>query len=320
MAPRGSADLPESTEIHPVGQVAAATHADNLRHAHLRAHFMNVLLTDARITDLFDQWGTCTGLYRAADKVARAADDVARAAKVSHWTELIQGDDLDGDDADRVMALADTFETAAERFWAKLSPGRRPPLWPRPSAFVRDALKLRWGWLAYELIDSFFRRVSARAFGVRIVRSFTVVYQSPPVPPLAWHVSFETNEGETVKEARARLMRTALEAQRAGNDALLAMKQAERQAIGRRPKKQDTGYLQHWAAWFYRTEVKQPGDTVSALVREYLPEHQHTPAHRLPRRRVQLGIANAKHLLSQGIYEIRPQSPPRKRARRKTVR
>jgi len=44
MATRGSSDLPESTEIHPLGQVAADTHADNLRHAYLRAHFMNALL------------------------------------------------------------------------------------------------------------------------------------------------------------------------------------------------------------------------------------------------------------------------------------
>ena len=75
MATHGSSDLPESAEIHPVGQVAADTHADNLRHAHLRAHFMNALLTDPRITELFDLWGKQTGLYRAADAVARAAND-----------------------------------------------------------------------------------------------------------------------------------------------------------------------------------------------------------------------------------------------------
>src|SRR5439155_6147243 len=254
-------------------------------------------------------------LSRAADTVARAADDLAHAARVSHWMDPIQ---LDDDEAGRAAPLLAAFETAAEGFWLMLPPGKRPALSPRPAAFVRDMLKLRWSWVAYELIDSFFRHVSARAFGARMVRSFTVVAQSPPVPRLAWQMSFETNEGETVTEARARLLRTAADAGRACSDALRLMKTAERQALGRRPN-QDTGYLQHWAEWFYRAKVKQPADTISALAREYSCEPQTMPARDLPRRLVQVGIANAKHLLSQGVYEIRDQHPPRKLARRKTA-
>ena len=307
MATRRSSDLPESVEIHPLGQVAAATHADNLRHACLRTHFMNALLTDARITALFDTWGKQTGLYRAAGVVARAAADVSAAAKVSHWMAPIH---LEDDEAGRVAPLVETFTTEAEQFWLMLRPDKRPPFRPRPSVFVRDTLKLRWSWLAYEILDSFFRHVSARAFGARIVRSFTVVYQSPPVPRLVWHVSFETTEGETVTEARGRLLTTAADACRTYGDALHAMELAERKARGRRSKR-DTRYLQHWAEWFYRAKVKQPADTVSALVRAYAPDHQHTPARELPRRRVQVGIANAEHLLSQGVYEIRDQPPRR---------
>ena len=48
---------------------------------------MNLLLTDPRITVLFDRWRQQTGLYRAADTVARAADDLAHAARVSHWMD-----------------------------------------------------------------------------------------------------------------------------------------------------------------------------------------------------------------------------------------
>jgi hypothetical protein len=97
------------------------------------------------------------------------------------------------------------------------------------------------------------------------------------------------------------------------------MKQAERKALGRRPNK-DASYLQHWAEWFYRAEVKLPADTVSALAREYSIGHHNTPARDLPRRLVQVGIANAKHLLSQGVHEIRDQQSPRKLTRRKTAR
>ena len=71
MATRGSSDLPESAEIHPVGQVSADTHADNLRHAHLRAHFMNALLTDPRMT----AWGA---IQRSSAAPARAASHLRK--------------------------------------------------------------------------------------------------------------------------------------------------------------------------------------------------------------------------------------------------
>ena len=295
-----------SFEIHPLGQVAAGTHADNLRHAYLRAHFMNALLCDPRIIRLFDAWGRETGLYAAADAVARAG-------RVSHAAKVVEAlDSNQVEDGSVAVPALEAGASLAERFYLMLQPGQRPPLRPRPSAFVRDTLKLRWSWLAYELVDSFFRRVYARAFGQVLMRSFTVVYQSPPVPPLALEMSFKAKKGESVAAARRRFVTAAA-------DVLRRMEQAERKAVGRRPKK-DSHYLQHWAEWFYRVEVKRPADTVSGLVREYWPQYRQTTAHTLPRRPVQIGIANARRLLSQGLYEIRDTPLPRKSTRRKTAR
>jgi hypothetical protein len=348
MATRGSSELPPSAEIPPVGQVAADTHADNLRHAHLRAHFMNALLRDPRVAALFDEWGTQTGLYRAADGVARELRRQLEALRgvriepdgsgglVVRFDEALTesvaavlgtrcraGRAFPADAFPTTVAVGPSLMPHAQGFMERLTRVREA-FFASPGtvadAFVLDTLKCSWGWLAYELVDSFFRHVQARAFGVGITRSFTVVAQSPPAPRLAWHVRFETHEGDTVTEARARLLRTAAEAGRAYGDALRAMEHAERKARGRRPKTQDARYLQRWAEWFYRAEVKQPADTVSALAREYSPDHRNTPAHQLPRRRVQVGIATAKHLLSHGVCDLRNEPPPRQLARRNTAR
>jgi hypothetical protein len=342
MATRRSSDLPQSAEIPPIGQVSAGTHGDNLR-----AHFMNALLRDPRVAALFDAWGKRTGLYSGADAVALEVRRQLEALPgvgiepdggrgiVVHFDEALTesvtavlgtrcraGSAFPADEFPTAVAIGPSLLPHAQGFIERFTRVREA-FFASPETvagpFVLDTLKLSWGWLAYELVDSFFRHVQARAFGVGVTRSFTVVAQSSPVPRLAWHASFETHEGETVTAARARLLSTAADAWRACGDALRAMEHAERKALGRRPNK-DTRYLQQWAEWFYRADVKQPADTVSALVRESSPDQQKMLAHNLPRRRVQLGIAKAKQLLSQGVYEIHEQPPPRKLARRKTAR
>ena len=123
MATRKSQKLPPSAELHPLGQISTATHADAVRHAHLRASFMNALLRDPRITELFDTWGKETGLYTVAVAVARAAQDRARAMKVSHWMDPIH---IDDDEANLAAPLMETFEAVTERFFLMLQPANRP--------------------------------------------------------------------------------------------------------------------------------------------------------------------------------------------------
>ena len=107
---RGMGATRSSFEIHPLGQVAAVTHADNLRHGYLRVHFMNALLCDPRIIRLFETWGRETGLYPAADAVARAGR-VSHAAKVVEALDSTQV--ADGSAAEPAL---DAGASLAERF------------------------------------------------------------------------------------------------------------------------------------------------------------------------------------------------------------
>ena len=97
-------------DFHPLGSaLIGETHAQNVRHAYVRAHFMNVLLQDPRVIRQFDVWGKRTGLYRGADRVAKAGDLLAGSLGLEHRGALF-GDAV----ADLLIARA-RQEVARER-------------------------------------------------------------------------------------------------------------------------------------------------------------------------------------------------------------
>ena len=111
---------------------------------------MNALLQDPRVARQFDTWGQHTGLYRAADGVAKAGDTLAAALGLGHRNEVF-GDaaqrtllQCEGDR--RVIRLGTQFCSRAERLSRLLNKKGGHRL--RASAFVRDELGLLWGWLA----------------------------------------------------------------------------------------------------------------------------------------------------------------------------
>src|SRR5262249_42770140 len=144
-----------------------------------------------------------------------------------------------------------------------LDPANWPPLTPRPATFVLETLHLRYGWLAYELVDCFFRQVQAHAFGFTEIREYTVVALSPPAPPIDFH--FRTAGGESVDDARARFLSGV-------KRVLASLAIAERRPCGRRPKRDDLAYLSNWARWFYRARVQAPPSTLAGLARDYLKD------------------------------------------------
>ena len=151
--------------------MAGETHADNLRHTYLRAHFMNALLTDPRVMGLFDEWGQQSGLYAAADAVAQSSQQFAEAMGAPHWTALRKrSGETDGQPFAAAATCISTFVEAnvsapampslqsfydeAEKLCRVLEKDRLKE--PSPAEFVRATLGLQWAWLAYELVDSFF--------------------------------------------------------------------------------------------------------------------------------------------------------------------
>ena len=300
---------PSSPMPRVAGALAGETHADNLRHAYLRVHFMNALLTDPRVAGQFDEWGQQIGLYAAADAVAQSSQQFAEAMGAPHWTAITKrSNETDGQPfaavATRLTALAEanvsapampslkSFCVEVENF--VLFVEKHKPMELSPAEFVQATLGLQWSWLAYELVDSFFRYVQARAFGVVETRTYTVVSKGPLAPPLTWAVNFETSAGETVHEAADRFLDAATKAFRDRLEVARALDNAKSNARGRRPKS-DTRYLQDWAQWFYRIRVKQP------------PESERSIAIQVDRgrRTIRNAVRSAERLLGLGQYTLR---------------
>ena len=296
--------------MHPVAGSLSGTYADSLRQAYLRVHFMNALLTDSRVAVLFDDWGRQTGLYAAADAVAQPMQQLAEAIGAPQWAAITK--QIAGETDGRPFAAAQSLLAAlgeeqlpapsvahlkrlchkANDFLRILGENRLTE--PRPAEFVRVTLGLRWAWLAYELVDSFYRYLQTRAFGLVEERVFSVEHKSPPAPPLTWSVNFKTSAGETVHEAEVRLADVVTEASEALYGVVRSLDNAASKALGRRPKS-DTRYLQDWAQWFYRARVRQP------------PESQRSIAMGpgLDRRTIRRGIRNVERLLGLGKCTLR---------------
>ena len=207
---------------------------------------------------------------------------------------------LAGTPDSQVELACNEFCSQAKRYGRRLNP--KKPHGLHASRFVRNELGVLWGWLAYELLDSFFRHVHARAFGQVIIRQFQVVFD-PPAPPM--DVAFKTLPGETLSQATTRLMQAFLDARHQ----LTA--EAQRHLRGRRPKG-DAEHLGRYARWFYRNRVKQPPESVRHLAREYATQRLTTAraaAKADYRGMVQHGIKEAERLLGQvGQYELKTSS------------
>ena len=297
--------------MHPVaGALAGKTYADNVRHANVRVHFMNALLTDSRVARLFDEWGQQTELFAAADALAQPIQQLAEAVGEPHWTAIgEQSGETDGQPFAAVGALLTALAKAnlsapavagLKSFCDELENfalvfKRNQPLEPSPTVFVRETLGLHWCWLALELVDCWYRRLQARAFGFVEQRTYTVVFESPLAPPLTWSApNFETSAGETVEEAWGRLVDAATEAFRGLREVERALDNAHRKALGRLPK-DDTRYLQDWAQWFYRVRVKEPPESERSVAIDADRD----------RRTIRTAVRNAERLLSLGSYTLR---------------
>jgi hypothetical protein len=218
--------------------LTATTRGDGARLVQLRAAFLDQLLADPRVGQLFDdRWGPQSGLYRAAD-----------AAAIAHNTAA---------DAQARPPAAKRRDAATARLFAAL---HHATLDPSPIAFVRDTLQLRSHnhWIAAELCDAFHTRAITRALGIQFLTSGRVVVEdvAPPV-----RVVFDTRPGESSAEARTRLDQSY-------QDACMTLARAT-QAPRRRGPNHDPAYLHKWATWVYCVHVKRPRADRAALAREY---------------------------------------------------
>jgi hypothetical protein len=249
-----------STGFHSVAHAVTGSHADNLRHAAVRVGFLNALVADPRVQYLFAQWTATMG-------------------------EAVQGldDDDDTDDAAVLDAVANALAKALERF--------------SPSTFVFRMLKLDWSWVAYELVDTFLRRLLAGA-GLPFV---TRVYDAVIEAPQDLEIVFRSRAGESVAEARARWHLLTQEI-------MATLDARDRQQLGGRPQpKRDRQFLQDWGAWYYAARVKEPPESVSAIAKGHHAGAGHAgAAFNCCRTHVGAKIREAQALLELSPYRIDP--------------
>lgn len=70
--------------------LAGASHSENVRHVIARVAFMNELLRDPRVAQLFQAWGKRTHLAQAAQAVASSLDTVVAATGLDHRWQLFE--------------------------------------------------------------------------------------------------------------------------------------------------------------------------------------------------------------------------------------
>jgi len=289
-------DYPYTIEFHPMmNRLTGQSLADNIRHGICRTAFMNDLQQYGPVKELFEEWGKRPGLFKASDKVATSLDAIAAALSMEHRSELF---DLDGQPSppqlgesasqklrslvegnQQNLRLISSYDGEVKGFTRACKKLVNSRLSPKPANFVRDILRLRWPWVAAELVDCFLRTAWFRAFGQMIVRNFSVEITAPPIK-----IVFESRPGESLSETWTRLNNEFLEAV---PSQLHALKK------GKRPGNTDT--MARCARWFYQVRIE--GKSIRSLAAEYRSLDD--------RSAIQRGVSEAERLLSLTPYTWR---------------
>ena len=199
----------EDREFIPVRDaLIGETEADNYRHVLVRQAFFNEFWGDEKVQALVSHWAKITGLEKLAQDLASSGDRLAELAGLESRGKLVGCDEFTFED-DKVQqgkeAIAEV-EAAYDAFCLQLGePDHHTDVEEQAVNFVKN-LGLPYPWLAIELIESFFHAVSGFALGfiVRIDGWYEPIPLSELVAPKT-SMSFQTLEGESVKEALDRL-------------------------------------------------------------------------------------------------------------------
>lgn len=231
---------------------------DHLRRSATRAAFMEELLKDQRVRELFERWGQQTGLSEAWSRYEATHDAMAVAMKSRTPSTRL---------ARQLAAAEATLRRCSHRAF-----GRLPS---EAQAFVRDGLGLPWSWVAPELLAAF----GGFSPGLRWRHDWAFH------PGTAAAEFVGPGDRETEQEARGRLKREYLRVD------------AELRAIFARRAARDrmlSGRVATYARWFYRHRLR--GESIRSLAREYHEQKRHVCAGD-DRPTVRRGIAEAARRL-----------------------
>lgn len=243
--------------------VAGPALPEELRRWAARAAFVEELLQDARVKDLFRAWGERTGFATAWPALRATYQAQAQATHLGKRSQRLER---------QIAEARAALERAYRRWW-------RTPVRGEAEAFVRDQLGLPWRWVVDDLLLSFSTSYTRLKWPIPRGR----VTQDP-----AWAEFVGPNPGETEPEALARLKREYLRVR--GEVRAIC---ARRASGGSRPSRSEET-IARYARWVYRHRVR--GESIRSLAREYHAQTGHVCSGD-DRPTVRRGIAEAERRL-----------------------
>jgi hypothetical protein len=278
--------------------VSGRTRAQNHLITVARDAFLACCLADEGMTARLQSWSASIGLPEIINDVAAFLDRVADRYGLSRRGELgriPRPPDISVDD------FLPEWHTLQDRLYAGYR--RFPEVLKVAFGYVGDELQQPWRWLAFRLTYHVFDKAWQRAMGVRMIERRTS-HLDPMWEPQAgpFRFVFETRCGETVPEAKRRLMAEALEASRdihTDQDAHREDRSIHSYGLPKgSPRKDREANAIQDAQWLYRQLIC--GDSAAQIAESYHQREKHKQDFSNScgcRQRVDRGLRNAILLL-----------------------
>lgn len=277
-------------EIIPIRDcVAGPNHGDNIRHLIVRTAFLNQLVRDERVQELFRRWWEITGLEAAVQRVTGALDELARLASLQGRDQVLDVDSfcVDENDAPYTEEMMGEAASAFEQVFEAFDRCADYPLAGEAKDFVLN-LGLNYAWLAVELTSAFTEMVEPRIRGGVLHIKKEYVALDLPVPPTTY--TFSTREGEGAAQALTRFLTEVQEVSARLKTAITPR--------GTVPAGKQRQKLERDAVWFYRNKVRR--ETIQDIATDVFGEAEDYPH---PRRKdIREGIERAERLLRLSQY------------------
>lgn len=232
----------------PAGDaVKAAPRRTHARYMEVRKALIAEVLKDRRVRAKFREWEEQSGLRRAADHVASTLDDLAKHAGVARLeVEQLLEQGWRGDpDCPACAPLMRELVEAQRTLYAGV---RHEPFAEDAKAFVRGTLRLRWVFVAVELVRAFhlemLQAATAKRLEMRPAVSSKVVSEALDV---RLHVPKDIATAEALRLIDEHTATVAAYRKRLEGDDLI---------VTDGPQGVNAEALAMYASWFYRVKIK----------------------------------------------------------------
>lgn len=260
--------------------LAGDTHAINEAHGIARVELLNLLANDETVQSRFAQWSQMSRHGHRTAQIGASLDEIAHLMgypdRFALWAEDAQErleadtltveieDELDPTEIERLQKLPETVSAAIEDMCSSLiEDGELHSAMKDSMRLVREEWKLPWPWLAAELFQMWLYGTTYGALG----ESFTISHWYEPRQPSdasmpAFSFHFETQDGESIAEAFARLHECLIDS------AIPAFSNALKEGKQETPtlppgRRSNSATIRQYVEWLYRSHIH--GESIRSI-------------------------------------------------------